>query len=49
MSNRSGLQVDLLGTVEVLHEYLTSALCDGVWEDVREGERRRELCLSTLA
>ena len=44
-----GQQVDLLGTVDVLHEHLTAALCDGVWADVREKERRRELGLTALA
>jgi len=42
-------QVDLFGVVEVLHEHLTAALCESVWDRVRTKERRRELLLSTLA
>jgi hypothetical protein len=42
-------RVDLLGAVEILHQYLTESLCDEVWEEIRGTERRRELVLSTLA
>jgi hypothetical protein len=41
--------IDLLGAAEVLHEHLTVALCDEVFEDVREGERRRQITLAHLA
>lgn len=42
-------RIDLLGTVEVLHEHLTEALCRGVWDTVRRGERERVLTLRVLA
>lgn len=41
-------RIDLLGTVEVLHEHLTEALCRGVWGRVRRGERERLLTLKVL-
>lgn len=42
-------RVDLLGVVQVLHEHLTEAVCEGVWQEVRGAERRRGLGLTTLA
>lgn len=41
--------VDLLGTVGLLHEHLTPALCRAVFDDVREGERERVWSLQLLA
>ena len=51
MSDGAGSQVrvDLLGTVEVLHEHLTEALCEQVFEECRTAERRRAWTLSNLA
>lgn len=42
-------RVDLLAAVAVLHEHLTTALCERVWDEVRGKERRRQLTLSVLA
>lgn len=42
-------QVDLLGTVEVLHRHLTEALCRKVFDEVRRGERQRTWTLHVLA
>jgi hypothetical protein len=42
-------RIDLLGAVELLHEHLTEALCEEVFEGVRTRERRRSLGLTTLA
>jgi len=42
-------QVDLLGTVEVLHRHLTEALCGKVFDKVRRGERQRTWTLHVLA
>jgi len=41
--------VGLLGTVEVLHEHLTSAVCASVFEAQRVSERRRDWTLEKLA
>jgi hypothetical protein len=41
MAPRAGSSVDLLGVVGVLHEYLTPGLCAGVFDDIRDTERRR--------
>lgn len=51
MSEATGSQVrvDLLGTVEVLHEHLTEALCEQVFEECRTAERRRAWTLFNLA
>jgi hypothetical protein len=46
---RSGSRVDLLSVVEVLHEHLTPALCEGVFDQVRDGECRRMWTLQRLA
>jgi Transposase DDE domain len=48
MANPRGRQVDLLGTVEVLHRHLTDALCAEVFEEVRTSERRRRWTLENL-
>jgi hypothetical protein len=42
-------RIDLFGTVKLLHEHLTEALCEDVFERVRGTERRRALTLSNLA
>ena len=42
-------RIDLLAVAQVLHEHLTDALCDDVFEEVRGKERRRQIGLSTLA
>ena len=48
-SSTAAGRVDLLETVEILHEHLTEGLCQGVFDDVREGERRRLWTLERLA
>lgn len=50
MSQDAGSQVrvDLLGTVEVLHEHLTESLCEEVFEAERDVERRRLWTLAHL-
>lgn len=42
-------RIDLLAVASLLHEHLTRALCEDVFEEVRGKERRRVLGLSTLA
>jgi hypothetical protein len=42
-------QIDLLGTVDVLHRHLTEALCRKVFDEVRKGERKRTWPLHVLA
>lgn len=42
-------EVGLLGTVEVLHEHLTAAVCESVFEAKRVSERRRDWTLEKLA
>ena len=42
-------RIDLLAVVEMLHEHLTETLCEGVFDEVRTKERRRQLGLTTLA
>lgn len=49
MATRAGSRIDLLGIVEVLHDYLTPGLCAGVFDNVRETERRRLWTLERLA
>jgi hypothetical protein len=49
MATRADGKVDLLVVVEVLHEYLTPGLCAGVFDDVRDTERRRLWTLERLA
>jgi hypothetical protein len=46
---KTGKDVDLLGTVEVLHEHLTAALCTEVFQGVRGKERQRLWTLERLA
>lgn len=45
----SETRIDLLTAVGMLHEHLTEALCESVFEEVRGRERRRALLLTTLA
>jgi hypothetical protein len=49
MASRASSKVDLLSVVEVLHEHLTPGLCAGVFDDVRDTERRRLWTLERLA
>jgi hypothetical protein len=42
-------KVFLLGTISVLHEHLTRALCDEVFSSVRDKERQRKWTLYALA
>ena len=42
-------RVDLLGTVQVLHEHLTASLCQTVFEQTRTTERARKWTLEALA
>jgi len=42
-------RVDLLGTIRVIHEHLTGALCESVFAKMREGERRRVWTLEAMA
>jgi hypothetical protein len=42
-------QVDLLETLNVLHEHLTGALCEQVFDEHRTTERRRKWSLQRLA
>lgn len=42
-------RVDLLGTVEILHRYLTQSLCRETFDRVRRGERERTWSLHVLA
>jgi len=45
----SEARVDLLGTIEVLHRYLTKDCAEAVFDEARTVERRRQLTLTTLA
>ncbi len=49
MEARRDRRVDLLETVELLHEVLTEALCEEVFTEVRGKERRRLWTLDRLA
>jgi len=40
-SSPTSASVDLLGTVDILHRYLEKTLCEEIFDEVREGERRR--------
>jgi len=42
-------RVDLLGTVQVLHEHLTASVCQTVFEQTRTNERARKWTLAALA
>lgn len=42
-------RVNLLGTVRVIHEHLTAALCESVFARERKGERRRIWTLQVMA
>jgi hypothetical protein len=48
MPRRTEVRVDLLGTVEVLHEHLTESLCEEVFAAERDVERRRLWTLAHL-
>jgi hypothetical protein len=49
VSSASSASVDLLGTVDLLHRYVEKALCEGVFDEVRDRERRRLWTLERLA
>ena len=42
-------RVDLLGTVQVLHEYLTVSMCQTVFVQTHTTERARKWTLAALA
>src|SRR4029450_824860 len=42
-------RVDLLSTVQVLHEHLTASVCQTVFEQTRTTERARKWTLEALA
>ena len=42
-------RIDLLGTVELLHDYLTKSLCQTVFQQTRTPERERHWSLEALA
>ena len=42
-------RVDLLGTVQVLHEHLTASMCQTVFAQTRTTERARKWTLAALA
>jgi len=43
------LRVDLLGPIRVIHEHLTKALCESVFDERRISERRRRWTLQAMA
>jgi hypothetical protein len=45
----SGQRIELLGTVELLHDYLTTSLCQTVFQQTRTTERERQWSLEALA
>lgn len=49
VSSANSASVDLLGTVDLLHRYVEKALCEGVFDEVRDRERRRLWTLERLA
>lgn len=48
-ANARQIKVELTPTVELLHAYLTAALCDEVFQGVRTKERQRDWTLFCLA
>jgi hypothetical protein len=42
-------RIELLGTVELLHEYLTTSRCQTVFQQTRTTERERQWSLEALA
>jgi Transposase DDE domain len=44
-----GTRVELLGTVQVLHDHLTASLCQTVFQQTRTTERERQWTLAALA
>ena len=48
-SSPTSASVDLLGTVDILHRYLEKTLCEEIFDEVREGERRRVWTLEHLS
>src|SRR2546422_1540850 len=42
-------RVELLGTVQVLHDHLTASLCQTVFQQTRTTERERQWTLAALA
>lgn len=45
----SDQRIELLGTVELLHEHLTTSLCQTVFQQTRTTERQRQWSLEALA
>lgn len=45
----SDQRIELLGTVELLHEHLTTSLCQTVFQQTRTTERERQWSLAALA
>jgi hypothetical protein len=43
------VRVDLLGPIRIVHEHLTQALCESVFEERRISERRRRWTLQAMA
>lgn len=48
-SAASEQRIELLGTVELLHEHLTTSLCQTVFQQTRSTERERQWSLEALA
>ena len=42
-------RVDLLGPIQIIHEHLTKALCEAVFDERRVSERRRCWTLQAMA
>ena len=42
-------RIELLGTVELLHDHLTTSLCQTVFQQTRTTERQRQWSLEALA
>jgi hypothetical protein len=49
VSEASGIQVNLLDALEILHQHITEVLCDRVFQSVRNRERQRKWSLFVLA
>ncbi len=49
VSSANSASVDLLGTVDLLHRYVEKALCEEVFDEVRDRERRRVWTLERLS
>lgn len=42
-------RIELLGTVQLLHDHLTTSLCQTVFQQTRTTERKRQWSLAALA